>query len=88
MKKLLFIALVVAVAVPAGALGVIGVTARPALAQGPSPAQLAEQGWTCFVPPCPRDRGAVLQPGPGPAAGPAGGGRSSVVHRHGLDARR
>ncbi|HEU5066451.1 MAG TPA: hypothetical protein VFT86_11375, partial [Gaiellaceae bacterium] len=29
----------------------IGVTAGPGLAQGPSPAHLAEQGWTCFVPP-------------------------------------
>ena len=36
-----------------GALAVIGVTAGPGLAQGPSPAQLAEQGWTCFVPPVP-----------------------------------
>ena len=35
------------------ALAVIGVTAGPGLAQGPSPAQLAEQGWTCFVPPVP-----------------------------------
>lgn len=34
-----------------GALAVIGVTAGPGLAQGPSPAHLAEQGWTCFVPP-------------------------------------
>jgi hypothetical protein len=36
-----------------GALAVIGLTAGPGLAQGPSPAQLAEQGWTCFVPPIP-----------------------------------
>ena len=35
------------------ALAVIGVTAGPGLAQGPSPAQLAEQGWMCFVPPVP-----------------------------------
>jgi len=34
-----------------GALTVIGVTAGPGLAQGPSPAQLAEQGWVCVKPP-------------------------------------
>jgi hypothetical protein len=34
-----------------GAFAVVGLTAGPGLAQGPSPAQLAEQGWTCFVPP-------------------------------------
>ena len=34
-----------------GALAVIGVTAGPGLAQGPSPAQLAEQGWSCVVHP-------------------------------------
>jgi hypothetical protein len=32
----------------------VAVTAGTGLAQeGPSPAQLAEQGWTCFVPPVP-----------------------------------
>ena len=36
-----------------GALAVVGVTAGAGLAQGPSPAQLAAQGWTCFVPPVP-----------------------------------
>ena len=67
-----------AVAIVAAALG-----AAPGLAQGPSPAQLAEQGWTCFVP-C-RGRGALLQPGPGPPADPAaGGGRTRGVHGHGL----
>jgi hypothetical protein len=65
-KKVLFIALVVAVAVPAGALGVIGVTAGPALAQGPSPAQLAEQGWTCFVPPVPGIGVRCFNPAQGP----------------------
>ena len=34
-----------------GAIAVIGVTAGPALAGGPSPEQLAAAGWTCFVPP-------------------------------------
>ena len=34
-----------------GALAVIGVTAGPGLAGGPSPEQLAAAGWTCFVPP-------------------------------------
>ena len=34
-----------------GAFALIGSTAGPGLANGPSPAQLAEQGWTCFVPP-------------------------------------
>lgn len=34
-----------------GAFALIGSTAGPGLASGPSPAQLAEQGWTCFVPP-------------------------------------
>ena len=37
-----------------GALAVIGVTAGPGLAEGgPSPARLAEQGWTCVSPPIP-----------------------------------
>lgn len=36
-----------------GAFAVVGSTAGPGLAQGPSPAQLAEHGWTCFVPPVP-----------------------------------
>jgi hypothetical protein len=65
-KKVLFIALVVAVALPAGALGVIGVTAGPALAQGPSPAQLAAQGWTCFVPPVPGIGVRCFNPAQGP----------------------
>jgi len=34
-----------------GVLAVIGATAGIGLAGGPSPAHLAEQGWTCFVPP-------------------------------------
>ena len=34
-----------------GAFTVVGLTAGPGLAQGPSPERLAEQGWTCFVPP-------------------------------------
>ena len=36
-----------------GAVVVAAVGASPGLAQGPSPAQLAEQGWTCFIPPVP-----------------------------------
>jgi hypothetical protein len=37
-----------------GALAVMGVTAGAGLAEGgPSPEQLAEAGWTCFVPPIP-----------------------------------
>ena len=36
-----------------GASTVVGLTAGPGLAQGPSPEQLAEQGWTCFAPPVP-----------------------------------
>ena len=36
-----------------GAFTAIGLTAGPGLAQGPSPERLAEQGWTCFVPPVP-----------------------------------
>ena len=33
-----------------GALAVIGVTAGPGLAQGPSPAQLEAHGWSCVPP--------------------------------------
>ena len=36
-----------------GAFAVVGVTAGPGLAGGPSPEQLAAAGWTCFVPPVP-----------------------------------
>lgn len=36
-----------------GVLAVVAVTAGPALAEGPSPEQLASAGWTCFVPPIP-----------------------------------
>ena len=36
-----------------GAFTVVGVTAGPGLAGGPSPEQLAAAGWTCFVPPVP-----------------------------------
>ena len=36
---------------PDGGSRGLGVTAGPGLAQGPSPAQLADQGWTCVVPP-------------------------------------
>jgi len=79
-KKVLFIALVVAVAVPAGALGVIGVTAGPALAQGPSPAQLAEQGWTCFVPPVPGIGVRCFNPAQGqPPVPPVEDGRPSYT---------
>ena len=60
-----------------GALAVVGLTAGPGLAGGPSPEQLAAAGWTCLVPPFPGP-GWCAQPGRGPAADPvARGGRSS-----------
>lgn len=63
-----------------GALAVIGVTAGPGLAQGPSPAQLAGQGWTCVAPPVPGIGLACFNPGLGrPPIPPAAGGRPSYT---------
>lgn len=64
-----------------GALAVIGVSAGPGLAQGPSPAQLAEQGWTCFVPPVPGAGVVCFNPAQGrPPIPPLGeDGRASYM---------
>jgi hypothetical protein len=48
-----------------GAFTVIGLTAGPGLAQGPSPERLAEQGWTCFVPPVAGSGLVCFNPGEG-----------------------
>ena len=48
-----------------GALAVMGATAAPGLAQGPSPARFAEQGWTCAVPPIPWVGVRCYHPGEG-----------------------
>ena len=48
-----------------GAFAVIGVTAGPGLAQGPSPDQLAAGGWTCFVPPIPGSGVVCFNPAQG-----------------------
>jgi hypothetical protein len=61
-----------------GAFAVTGVTAGPGLAQGPSPAQLAEQGWTCFVPPVPGVGMRCFNPAQGrPPVPPAADARAS-----------
>ena len=71
-----------------GAFTALGLTAGPGLAQGPSPERLAEQGWTCFVPPV-AGSGWCASTRLGPAADPVtGAGRSCDVHGDGLDARR
>jgi hypothetical protein len=65
----------------AGALALIGATAGPGRAQGPSPEQLAEQGWTCFVPPVPGAGVVCFNPAQGrPPIPPLGEeGRASYV---------
>lgn len=65
-----------------GSLAVTGVTAGPGLAQGgPSPAQLAEQGWTCVAPPVPGIGMACFNPGLGrPPIPPTGDGRPSYTN--------
>jgi hypothetical protein len=63
-----------------GALAVIGVTAGPGLAQGPSPAQLAEQGWTCVAPPIPWVGARCYHPGEGhPPIPPVEDGRATYT---------
>ena len=63
-----------------GAFAVIAVTAGPGLAQGPSPAQLAEQGWTCVTPPVPGVGMACFNPGLGrPPIPPVEDGRPSYT---------
>jgi hypothetical protein len=64
-----------------GALSVIGLTAGQALAQGPSPAQLAAHGWTCFVPPVPGLGAVCFNPAQGrPPIPPLGeDGRASYM---------
>ena len=48
-----------------GALAIVGVTAGPGLAGGPSAEQLAAAGWTCFVPPVPGIGARCFNPGQG-----------------------
>lgn len=62
-----------------GTVTVIGLTAGPALA-GPSPAQLAEQGWTCVVPPVPGIGMVCFNPAQGrPPIPPAADGRETYT---------
>ena len=62
------------------AVAVSGLIAGPGLAQGPSPAQLAEQGWTCVVPPVPGIGMACFNPGLGrPPIPPVADGRPSYT---------
>ena len=62
-----------------GALA-LGLIAGPALAQGPSPAQLAEHAWTCVVPPVPAIGMACFNPGQGrPPIPPVADGRPSYT---------
>jgi len=67
-----------------GAIAVFAVSAGPGLAQeGPSPAQLAAQGWTCVVPPVPGSGigMACFNPGEGrPPIPPTGDGRPSYTN--------
>lgn len=64
-----------------GALAVMGVTAGPGMAEGgPSPEQLAEQGWTCVHPPVPGIGTACFNPGLGrPPIPPVADGRPSYT---------
>ena len=63
-----------------GALA-LGLIAGPALAQGPSPAQLAEHGWTCVVPPVPGIGMACFNPGLGrPPIPPVEDGRPFYIN--------
>ncbi len=63
-----------------GALAVVGVTAGPGLAGGPSPEQLAAAGWTCVVPPVPGIGMACFNPGLGrPPIPPVADGRASYT---------
>jgi hypothetical protein len=56
------------------------VSAAPGLAQAPSPAHLAEQGWTCVVPPVPGIGMACFNPGLGrPPIPPVQDGRASYT---------
>jgi hypothetical protein len=65
-----------------GVFAVIGAAAGPALAQeGPSPAQLAAQGWTCVVPPVPGIGMACFNPGLGrPPIPPVADGRPFYIN--------
>ena len=64
-----------------GALAVIGVTAGPGLAGGPSPEQLAAAGWTCLVPPFPGSGAVCFNPAEGRPPIPSLGeeGRASYM---------
>ena len=65
----------------AGALAVMGSTAGSGLAQGPSPEQLAEHGWTCLVPPFPGAGMVCFNPAQGRPPSPSLGadGRASYM---------
>ena len=63
-----------------GAFAVIAVTAGPGLAQGPSPARLAAQGWTCVAPPIPWVGMRCYHPGEGhPPVPPVEDGRATYT---------
>jgi hypothetical protein len=59
-------------------LAAAGVAVAPGLASGPSPAGLADQGWTCFVPPVPGIGARCFNPAQGrPPVPPASDARPS-----------
>ena len=63
-----------------GVVVLAGLGAGAGLAQGPSPAQLAEQGWTCVVPPVPGVGMVCFNPAQGrPPIPPAEDGRATYT---------
>jgi hypothetical protein len=63
-----------------GAIGIIGLTAGPGLAQGPSPQRFAEHGWTCVAPPIPWVGMRCYHPGEGhPPVPPVQDGRATYT---------
>lgn len=80
MRKKLCPAVAIAAFAAIGAFALIGWTAEPGLAQGPSPAHLAEQGWTCVTPPVPGIGMACFNPGLGrPPIPPVQDGRPAYT---------
>ena len=67
------------------ALAVIGVTAGPGLAQGPSHSAARRAGLDVLRPAWPRGRSAVLQPGSASAADPAAGEDGCVIHGRAME---
>ena len=67
------------------ALAVIGVTAGPGLAQGPSHSPPRRAGLDVLRPARPRGRSAVLQPGSESAVEPAAGEDGRVIHGRAME---